>query len=208
MSGIVEIASFGKTPRVTASYTRAADATSYSAGDLIGNSTTSANVVPITWDMATVWSALDIRDRPSYSLSGRITGATCTVAAASGTVVLTNLLFDLYLFRPTTGIPFAAAGYPADNAAVTLTAAASRDLIAVIPFVNAKWRNNIGANAAAGAFLWQDAAVYGLNSRASAPFNISGLASTAIQGLLVAQGAWNPGAVAQQFDIALDIDLD
>lgn len=185
----------GRTPRLTATYTRAADATAYQAGDLIGNSTTAASVVPITWDIGT-------------NGSGRITGCRVVVEAASGTVALTNLAFDLYLFRPNTNIPFTAGSYPADNAAVNLTAAAHRDLLAILSFVNSGWRNNIAANAAAGAFLNQEASVNGVYGRPYAPFNFSGLPATTIRGLIVAQAAWNPGNVAQQFDFALDVDLD
>ena len=185
----------GRTPRLTATYTRAADATQYQAGDLIGNTTTSANVVPITWDVGS-------------NGSGRVTGCRVVVAAASGTVVLTNLAVDLYLFRPATNIPFAAGSYPADNAAINLTAAAHRELLGIFSFPNAGWRNQVGANSAAGAFLNQEAAVNGVYGRPYAPFNFSGLSATTIRGLMVAQAAWNPGNVAQQFDFALDVDLD
>lgn len=130
------------------------------------------------------------------------------VEAASGTVVLTNLAFDLYLFRPSTNIPFTAGSYPADNAAVNMSAAAHRDLIAIMTFTNTAWRNQIGANAAAGSFLNQEAAVNGGFGRPYAPFNFTGLSATVIRGLMVAQAGWNPGNVAQQFDFALDVDLD
>lgn len=185
----------GRTPRLTATYTRAADATQYQAGDLIGNTTTAANVVPITWDVGS-------------NGSGRITGCRAVVEAASGTVVLTNLVFDLYLFRPNTNIPFTAGSYPADNAAVNINAAAHRELLGIISFSQSSWRNNIGANAAGGTFLNQEAAVSGVYGRPYAPFNFSGLSATTIRGLMVAQAAWSPGNVAQQFDFALDADLD
>lgn len=208
MAEQTEISFFGKTPRITATYTRAADATAYQAGDLIGNTTTSANVVPITWDIAAAFISLAANERPAYFPSGRVTGCRCVVEAASGTVVLTNLAFDLYLFRPNTNIPFTAGSYPADNAAVTLTAAAHRDLLGILSFTNSNWRNNIGANAAAGTFLNQEAAISAVVGRPYAPFNFSGLSATTIRGLIVAQAAWNPGNVAQQFDFALDVDLD
>lgn len=197
---------FGRTPRLTATYTRAADATQYAAGDLIGNSTTAASVVPVSFDL----SSISLQGSPLSTnvLSGRISGCRVVVAAASGTIVLTNLAFDLYLFRPNTDIPFAAGSYPADNAAVNMTAAAHRDLLAIIPFVNTGWRNQVGANAAAGSFLNQEAAVNSLYGRPYAPFNFVDLSATVIRGLIVAQAAWNPGNVAQQFDFALDVDLD
>lgn len=185
----------GHTPRLVATLTRAADATTYAAGDLIANSTTAASVVPLTWDIGAL-------------ASGRVTGARATVEAASGTIVLAALAFDLYLFRPATGIPFADGSYPADNSPVNMTAAAQRQGIGIISFGNSGWRNLLGANTASGTFLVQESAVSGLYGRPYAPFNFSDLSATTIRGILVAQGAWAPGAVAQQIDISLDVDLD
>lgn len=186
----------GTTPRLTATYTRAADATAYQAGDFVGNSTTAASVVPIIWDLG--------RYAP---ISGRLSGARCVITS-TGTIVVASAALDLILFRPGTDIPFAAGSYPADNAPVNLTAAAMREIIAIIPFTAAAWRNQIDANAAAGNQMWQDAGVAGLNGRPYAPFSFDGLTATVIRGLLVAQSAWTPGNYAQQFDVALDVDLD
>jgi len=185
----------GRTPRLTASMTRAASGTQYSVGDALMNTETAASAVPLTWDVGSL-------------TSGRVTGARCVVAAASGTVVLAALDVDLYLFRPATGVPFAAASYPADNAAVNFTAAAMRECIGIIRLASAGWVNNVGTNAAAGGFLYQASALTTVSSRPYAPFNLTGLSATTIIGVPVMRGAWNPGNVAQQIDVTLDMDLD
>lgn len=185
----------GSTPRITATMTRAASATQYAVGDAFMNSETAASATPMTWNLGGYYS-------------GRITGGRAVVAAASGTVVLTALAIDLYLFRPVTSVPFAAGSYPADNAAVTFTAAAMRECIGVLRFTNSGWVNNVGTNAAAGAFLFQAAGVSTMWGRPYEPFNFNGLSATTIIGVPVLRDVWNPGNVAQQLDVALDVDLD
>ena len=185
----------GTTPRLSASYTRAADATgAYADGDMIGNTTTAASVVPITWTLSRA--------------SGRITGARCTLAAASGTIVLPA--FDLLLFRPEANLPFAAGSYPADNAALNITAAAMRELVGVLSFTATGWRNQAGANTAAGGHVWQRSTfAMGPSGAAFVPFNLTGLAAgNVLRGIMQARSTWNPGNVAQQFDFVLDADLD
>lgn len=181
----------GRTPRITATYTRAADATQYAVGDLIGNSTTAANVVPISFDLST------FRD------SGRLSSIRCVVEAASGTIVLPA--FDLILFRPATNIPFTAGSYPADNAACNISSAAYRQEVAVFSYSASSWRNNAGGATAAGAVIYQRSR---LTTAAYAPFNISDLSTKSLLGIMQAQNTWNPGNVAQQFDFYLDADLD
>jgi hypothetical protein len=182
----------GTTPRLTATYTRAANATQYDIGDLIGNSTTAASVVPIEFDLST-WSPY-----------GRLSSIRCVVTAASGTIVLPA--FDLLLFRVSAAsIPFTAGSYPADNAACNITSAAYQQCVAVFSFSASSWRNQAGGATAAGAHIYQRSR---LASAAYAPFNIEGLSSQKLLGLMQAQNTWNPGNVAQQFDFALDADLD
>ncbi len=193
----------GLTPTVSAVYARPADNNAYQAGDLIGNSTTAASVVPIEFDFASIKTG----PKPDKGISGYVNGAKITVQCASGTIVLTNLILDLFLFPAATSIPFAAAGYPADNTAVTLTAAAFKKLICVCPFVQANWKNNIGANAAAGDVLWQKAPVSSITNYSKAGFNL-GSGITKINGLLVAQGGWTPTGVVNTFTIDLDVVLD
>jgi hypothetical protein len=80
------------TPRLTATYAKPASATQYAIGDIIADNATAASVTPITFTLPRV--------------SGIVTSCRAVLTAASGTVVLPA--FDLLLFRPATGIPFAA----------------------------------------------------------------------------------------------------
>ncbi len=180
----------GFTSRVTATMSRPADATQYAVGDIIANSGTANLVVPISFTVARIEAG-----------SGRITGCRCVVAAASGTIVLPA--FDLLLFRPEANIPFAAAGYPADNAVLNVTAAAMREQTAIMSFASTGWRNQAGGNTAAGDHVYQ---AVSLLSRPYAPFKLT--SGQAIVGLLQAQNTWNPGAVVNTFDFALDVDQD
>jgi len=179
----------GTTPRLSASFTRPGDATNYTIGDLIANSQTAASVVPMEFTL------------PSYS--GRLSSAACVIKAASGTVALPS--FDLLLFHPATDIPFAAAGYPADNAALTLTDAMYKELAGVIPFTSTLWRNATGGSTAAGTVLWQAASFANLPYWA---FNATPTGVKKLRGILQAQNAWAPGNVANAFDFALHVDSD
>jgi len=182
----------GQTPLVTAQMVRPGNATQYSIGDAIANSMTAASVVPIEFSVASMTNG-----------SGRIMGGRCVVTAASGTIVLPN--FDLLLFRPATNIPFAAGGYIADNSALNISAAAMVELVGVLSFVDSGWRNQAGGATAAGAQVWQTASFI---NRPYASFNLAGMSSLKLLGLLQAQNAWNPGNVANTFDFALDVDAD
>lgn len=181
------------TPQVTATYTRAADATNYSVGDNIGNSVTAANVVPISFTVAR-----------ANGTSGRIKGARCTVTAASGTIVLPA--FDLLLFRAEANIPFAAGSYPADNGALNVSSAAMIQLLGVFSFSASAWRNQAGGTSAAGSAVWQAVPLAG--SRVDATFNLASYNTQTILGLMQAQNTWSPGNVAQEFDFALDVSQD
>jgi len=178
----------------TATMTKPSDATAYAAGDIIANSLTAASVVPLTFANAL----------KSLTGSGRLMGARCVVTPASGNLVITNFAFDLLVFRPGTNIPFAAAGFPADNAAMAVSAAAMRELITVFQFVAGAWRNPAGGVAAGGASGWQ--AIGNPTGRTSAPFDLASLNANSLVGVLQAQAAWTPGAVAQQFDFVLDVE--
>ncbi|MEI7532851.1 MAG: hypothetical protein WCK57_00645 [Verrucomicrobiae bacterium] len=180
----------GTTPRISGSVARPADNTQYGIGDIIANSGTAVSVVPITFNMG--------------ASSGRLTGCRATVLAASGTIVLPA--FDLILFRPNTDIPFAAGAYPADNAALNISAAAYNEVIAIYQFSASSWRNRAGGTTAAGAHIYQ---AVSLASRSIAPFNIVGLPSTTtLLGLVQAQNAWTPTGVVNTISFALDADLD
>lgn len=188
------------TPKITATYARPADNTAYAVGDIIGNSGTAASVVPITFSNVA----------RSAGGSGRILGARCTVVAASGTIVLPA--FDLLLFRPVTDIPFAAAGYPADNAALLVSGAAMKELLAVVAFASTTWRNQAGGTSAAGTGIWQATRL-----SVPAPFNLLSLSSPPgsadgggrdLVGLLQAQNTWTPTGVINSFEITLEVEQD
>lgn len=188
-SRFAKVTAAGTTPRLAAQLVRPSHATTYDIGDLIANSQTAASVVPIEFTL------------PAYS--GRLTGARCVVTAASGTVVLPK--FDLLLFRPATDIPFAAGSYPADNDALQVSAAAFRELVAVLPFSDVGWRNRAGGATASGATIWQAVANPTLPY---ASFNTESTSQMKLLGLLQAQNAWAPGSVAQTIDIGLVVDSD
>jgi hypothetical protein len=183
----------GYSPRVTATLTRPADNTAYQAGDIIANDAIAANVVPLTFQAARVSGG-----------SGRLTGCRAVVAPASGNLVIANLAFDLLVFRAAANIPFAAAGYPADNAQMTVTAAAMRELVAVFSFLATGWRSGLGSVTAAGVAGWQ--AVSQTSGRNFAPFNLASIPSQNLVGMLQAQAAWTPTGIANQFDFALDVE--
>jgi hypothetical protein len=181
--------------------TRPADATAYAAGDNIGNSTTAADVVPITFAGAARFA----------KGSGRLTGVRCVVTPASGSLVIANFAFDLLIFRPATNIPFTAGSYPADNAALTVSAAALRELVGVFRFSASSWRSGAGSVSVAGAAGYQ---AVGLGTPAAtdhvvrpyAPFDLADINLSELRGLMQAQAAWTPGAVANQFDFVLDVE--
>lgn len=171
-----------------ASYVKPSDVTAYTAGDIIANSLTAALVTPLIFDCG--------------ADSGRLLSCRCLLTPASGAVVLPA--FDLLLFRPVTGVPFAAGAYPADNAALTIAAASQVHMVGAFTFGAGAWRNQAGATAAAGPWAWQSVAA----APQWAPFNLAGLGSQQLIGVLQAQNAWTPGAVVQTLDFVLGADLD
>jgi hypothetical protein len=181
----------GFTPRVTGSVIRPSDATQYAIGDMI--CPTGSPGVPISFSVARAVGG-----------SGRITGIRCVVSAASGTIVLPA--FDLLLFRPEANIPFAAASYPIDNAALSVSAAAMAELVAIFPLSATGWRNQAGGATAAGTGIYQSATLS--SGRPYAPFNLTSCGGQVVLGLLQAQNTWNPGAVVNTISIALDVDQD
>lgn len=179
---------------LTASLVRPGQATQYTAGDIIANSQTGSAVVPITF---TVPDGANRR-------TGRLTGARAVVTPASGNLVITACDFDLLLFRPGTDLPFAAGSFPADNAAMAISAAAYRELVGVFRFINTAWRNTLGA-LTADVTGHQNAACV---TRPSYPFSLNGLSSNALIGVVQAIGVWNPGNVAQTFNFTLDLEQE
>lgn len=180
---------FGFTPRLIATFNNPSSGGAYTAGDNIANSATGSAVVPMRFSVA--------RE------SGRILGCQAVVTPASGNLVITALDFDLLLFRPVASIPFAAAGYPADNAAMAISAAAKRELVARFRFSASSWINTLGATSA-GITGDQEAIPY---LRPVASFSVVGLTQELL-GVVQALSAWTPGAVINRFDFALDMDYD
>lgn len=175
-------------PHLTANFTRPASATQYTAGDHVANSETGASVTPMVFTLPRT--------------SGKVIGARCVIEPASGNLVITAADFDLLLLRPQTNIPFAAGSYPADNAALTLTAAIYREFVGSIRFSAGNWRNPLGA-------LTASTAGYQSSSFATRPyasFNLDGLSTVTLIGLIQVVAAWNPGNVANRFDITLDVE--
>jgi hypothetical protein len=176
--------------KLEATFSRPADNNAYQTGDIIANSTTAASVVPITFALPS--------DR-----NGKLIGARCVVTPASGNLVITALDFDLLLFRPADSIPFAAAGYPADNAQMSITAAGLRELVGVFTFAAGAWRNPLGA-LTAGATGWQ--AVAPTTRTLGYSFNVGDVGSSLI-GVVQAKGAWTPTGIVNRFDFVLDCEI-
>jgi hypothetical protein len=174
--------------RKTATFSNPASAGAYQSGDIIANSASAGSVVPITFNLD--------------QYSGNIHGASCVVTPASGNLVITALDFDLLLFPAGVSLPFADAGYPADNAALNISAAAMRELVAVFPFYNGSWRNPAGV-LTAGTSGYQAST---LGTRSMASFNTG--TAKALVGVVQAKGAWTPGAVINRFDFALDLTFE
>jgi hypothetical protein len=181
--------------RITGTFSRPADNTAYAAGDAIANSTTASLVVPIEFNLQ------------GYSY-GNITGARCVVTPASGNLVITALEFELLLFRPVADIPFAAGSFAADNAALTVSAAAYREAVGIFTFDSTQWRSPAGSLSVAGVTGFQSV---DCASRPFYPFNLeTGITlaqRTKLVGIVQALDAWTPTGVINQFDFALDVDV-
>tara|TARA_R110002074_G_C12558458_1_gene667628 strand:- start:24941 stop:25531 length:591 start_codon:yes stop_codon:yes gene_type:complete len=175
----------GITPRPNATLSRPADATQYSVNDHIANSATGSAVLPLTFTMG-------IAD-----CSGLIIGARCVLTAASGSVVTTAADFDLVLFRPTTSVPFAAGSYPADNAALSISALAANQLVGRFSFINSAWSTSGFAATTARQVVGPASGLV------ADTFNLHGIGTATVPapdyllGLVQAKGTWNPGNVAQ-----------
>lgn len=176
--------------RCRASLSRPADATAYASGDLIGNSLTAGLVVPLEFPIS--------RD----ALYGRVLGCRAVATPASGNLVITACDFDLLLFHPLTAIPFADAGFPADNAALNISAAAGRELIGIFSFLNTGWRNSAGGLTAGITGFQQIASTRSLGFQ----FDLTGYAKSSLIGVIQCKGAWTPGAVVNQLDFDLEIE--
>lgn len=175
--------------QLAASFSRPADNTAYATGDAIANSTTGASVVPLTFNLP-------------GERQGKLLSARCVATPASGNLVITALDFDLLIFRPVSNIPFAAAGFAADNAQMSISAAAMRELVGVFTFAAGAWRNPLGA-LTAGASGWQ--AVAATTRTLGYPFNVGDVGASLV-GVVQAKGAWTPTGIVNQFDMTLEVE--
>lgn len=182
----------GHTPNVSASFVRAASGTQYTAGDRIGPST-ATDLLEFTVARNTLSDS---------NRSGRVTGGTCTINCASGTIVFPS--FSLFLFRPVADIPFASGSLPADNAAMSFSAVALHELVAKLDF-GASWMSHLGGAGQTGTVAWQEAAPA---KRPYATFNFTGLGQVDLLGVVQDQGGWNPGNIANTIHFTLDVDQD
>lgn len=178
--------------RLTGTFSRPADNTAYAAGDAIANSTTASAVVPIEFSL-------------KGFTRGSLTGVRCVVTPASGNLVIAALAFELLLFRPATSIPFAAGSFAADNAALTVSAAAYRQLVGSFIFDATQWRSPAGSLTVAGVTGFQSV---DCSARPVFPFNVEEFneADRKLVGIVQALDSWTPTGVVNQFDFALDID--
>lgn len=178
---------------LAANFSRPNDNTAYSTGDIIANSLTGASVVPLSFTLP-----------DSHRRTGRLTGARCVVTPASSSLVITALDFDLLVFRPQDNVPFAAANYPADNAALAITDVAFRELVGHFVFANGAWRNPAGA-LTAGVTGWQAVAPA---TRTVYPFSLNGLSGSSLVGVVQCKGAWTPTGIVNRFDFTLDLEQE
>jgi hypothetical protein len=177
--------------KTSATFSNPASAGAYTAGDIIANSATGSAVVP-----------MEFSTQPfSATRSGRIRGATCVIAPASGNLVITALDFDLLLFPKSTTIPFTAGSYPADNAAMAITEAAFKQMIGVYRFSSSAWRNPAGA-LTAGTVGYQTVAPQTLQ------MDTYDAAPQILYGVVQVLAAWTPGAVINTFSFNLMCDGD
>ena len=176
--------------QLASTFSRPGDNTAYQSGDAIANSTTGASVVPMTFSL------------PEERF-GKLLSARCVVTPASGNLVIVALDFDLLLFRPVADIPFAAASFTADNAQMSITAAAMRELVGVFTFANTAWRNPLGA-LTAGVTGWQ--AVTATTRTQGYPFNVGSVGASLV-GVVQVKGAWTPTGIVNRFDFTLETEV-
>lgn len=185
----------GFTPDCYAEITRPANTTQYTANDLITDTATAADVVPLRFPACR-------QDNGSGIITGgRIIKSTDTTTALS---------LRLWLFAAQ---PFAAGGYAADNAALSFTYASMARFIGFIDFTT--WVDAgtpaIAVGVPSRAQMPFSKANVGDKSDATADgFARNGVfipAARLIYGLLQDKGGYTP-ASAEQFRIWLDVQAD
>lgn len=183
----------GFTPDCFATFTRPSDTTAYAAGDIVANSTTGASVVPLRFPALRTANG-----------SGVITGGRVIKSDDD----LTNASFRLWIFSRQ---PFAAAGYPADNAALTLTYAAMQSFVGMIDFttfIDAGSANVAVANPTRNLLPFNCSRAQRMPT--SDTITVGGVTYDGTQllyGVLEARAAYTP-ASAEQFTVWLDVQQD
>lgn len=177
--------------RVHATFTRPADATTYTAGDEISNSATAALVVPMTFDV-------------SGFRKVRLQKIGIDVTPASGNLVIATFTFWVFIYK-TADAPTPVG----DNVAATIPGA-SRNLAARFPIGAATWVNPQGA-LTAGTNGWQEA-LPSIPTVNGALLEFTGSEGNGEARTLTANlqttSAWAPGAVVNVFNVWLDLEVE
>lgn len=183
----------GFTPDCFATFTRPADTNVYAAGDMVANSTTGASVVPLRFP------ALRVPNGSGVITGGRIIKSDDDLVSAS---------FRLWVFSKQ---PFAAAGYPADNAALTLTYAAMQNFVGMLDFtsfIDAGSANVAVANPTRNQMPFSCARAQRMPTDDAITIgDITYNGTQLLYGVLEARAAYTP-ASAEQFTVWLDVQQD
>ena len=188
----------GFTPRCFADLTRPDNTTTYAADEHVANSATGSAVVPIKFPACRQANG-----------SGVITGG--TLVKATNTIATAG--FRLWLF---TREPFAAAGYPADNAALVNQFTFTTALKYYVGYIDFATADFIAHSSSASC--------EGVPVRGNVPFSLRGAARDGtdyadvegigrvsgdhlLYGVLSTLAAYVPGAL-EKFRITLDIQQD
>ena len=162
--------------RVSANFTRPADTTAYTSGDLVANSVTAASVVPLSWTVSrTVLGLVRVRRALLHKNQNSIT----------------NAGFQLHLFNASPTI--ATAG---DNSVFATNVSGYDKSMGFIEFTSI-------ARYADGA-VSQGQCVDDTNTKAAAMI-VAPAAGRLVYGLLLATGAYTP-ASAEVFTVDLELE--
>lgn len=197
----------GRVVSFSATTSRPADVTQYTAGDEISNSATAGSVVRATIDM------------PGMT-RGRFLSAAMDITPASGNLVITALNLKLLIFK-TANAP-AAVG---DNVTFPVSAATRRLLVASFLFDDGAWENPLGAYTASTSGYQECPAMQQVplaTPTLAAPYEhagyfdftggpISGNENTTARQMTVciqALAAWNPTAVVNNIGLYFDVEIE
>lgn len=176
-----------KTIKVSStSFTRPADATAYAAGDEVSNSSTAGSVVRPVFDFTGFTMVHPKEVRIAWT-------------PASGNTVVTNADFEILLFK-TDDVPSAVG----DNTTHPITAPKAIEASRFLP-VAGGWLNQLGA-AAAGTSATQRVGL-AVGNLATDSFEFKQGETQSLTAVVRALSAWNPGNVAQDFSLFLEVEV-